>query len=85
MTRNKAIYDVTTTYGMHRKMIFRESREPNTHTYISVTNTRTGEYIEFDCRYQTSRDFLAICEIWIKEYFKQHLVHYKLVEFKGEI
>jgi len=82
MATNKAIYDVTTTHAMHRKMIFRESRECGIHNYISVTNTRTGEYIEFKCKYQYTNDFLAICEVWIKEYFKQHLVSYKLVEFR---
>ena len=82
MAANKAIFAVTTTYGLNRNMIFRESRECGEHNYISVTNTRTGEYIEFQCRYNDSNVFLGICEVWIKSYFKQHLVNYKLVEFR---
>ena len=41
--KTKAVYDVVTTYGMHRDMIFTLHTETYKN-YISVVNTRTGEY-----------------------------------------
>lgn len=80
MASNKAIYAVTTTYGMSRDMIFTESNEVNSHTYINVVNSRTGEYQQIRCHYDGAEDFIVVCEIWIKEYFGKHLVGYKLKE-----
>ena len=41
--KTKAVYDVVTTYGMHRDIIFTLHNETYKN-YISVVNTRTGEY-----------------------------------------
>ena len=81
--KTKAVYDVVTTYGMHREMIFTLSNE-TCKNYIEATNTRTGEYhqIPFNLIYD---DFICKCEFFIANHFGKHLSYYLLKSYqKGD-
>ena len=71
----KAIYDVVTTYGMHREMIFRLHSETGKH-YIEAINARTGEYHQIPYRKDYGNDFLYSCEAFIKKHFGVHLNYF---------
>lgn len=71
----RVIYDVVTTYGMHRDMIFTLHNETYKN-YISVVNTRTGEYHQIPYKKDFSGDFIHVCERFIEEHFGIHLTYY---------
>ena len=72
--KTKAIYDVVTTYGMHREMIFTLHNE-TCKSHISVINTRTGEYHQITYK-RDFDDFLFTCEVFIKKHFGVHLNYF---------
>ena len=73
--KTKAVYDVVTTYGMHREMIFTLPEEAG-RNYIKAVNTRTGEYHQIPYKNDGFGDFLYTCECFIKEHFGKHLNYY---------
>ena len=73
--KTKAVYDVVTTYGMHREMIFTLS-ESTGHNYIEAVNSRTGEYHHIPYKKDFDSYFLYTCECFIKEHFGKHLSYY---------
>ena len=82
--KTKAVYDVVTTYGMHRDMIFTLHTETYKN-YISVVNTRTGEYHQIPYKNDNYDDFLYTCECFIKEHFGIYLNYYLRKSYqKGE-
>ena len=75
MKKTKAVYDVVTTYGMHREMIF-TLQTGSGKSFISVINTRTGEYHQIPYKKDFDSYFLYTCECFIKEHFGKHLNYY---------
>ena len=73
--KTKAVYDVVTTYGMHREMIFTLQSVAG-RSYIEAVNTRTGEYHQIPYKNDIYNDFLYTCEKFIKEHFGKHLIFY---------
>lgn len=73
--KTKAVYDVVTTYGMHREMIFTLYNEAYK-SYIGAVNTRTGEYHQIPYKKEFSGDFIYTCERFIEEHFGIHLNYY---------
>ena len=73
--KTKAVYDVVTTYGMHREMIFTLS-EGAGHNYIEAVNSRTGEYHQIPYKKDFSGEFIYVCERFIEEQFGIHLNYY---------
>ncbi len=73
--KTKAVYDVVTTYGMHREMIFTLHNETYKH-YIGAVNTRTGEYHQIPYKKDFYNDFAYTCEAFIKDHFGKHLSYY---------
>lgn len=71
----KAVYDVVTTYGMHREMIFTLHSETGKN-YIEAVNTRSGEYHQIPYKKEYCGDFIYVCERFIEEHFGIHLVNY---------
>ena len=73
--KTKAVYDVVTTYGMHREMIF--TLNSNTcKSYIEAVNTRSGEYHQIPYKKDFYNDFLSTCEFFIARHFGKHLSYY---------
>jgi len=84
LKKTKAVYDVVTTYGMHREMIFTLS-EGAGRNYIEAVNSRTGEYHQIPYKNDGYSDFLYACECFIKKHFGKHLIHYVKKSYqKGE-
>lgn len=82
--KTKAVYDVTTTFGMHRDMIFTLNAEIGKN-YIQVVNSRTGEFHQIPHQKEFQEDFLYKCEIFIIEHFGKHLCCFKRKLYqKGE-
>ena len=80
----KAVYTITTTYGLNRDMIFSIPRESH-RGYIEAVNTRTGEYHQIPYKNDGYGDFLYTCECFIKEHFGKHLIYYKKKSYqKGD-
>ena len=73
--KTKAVYDVVTTYGMHREMIFTLS-EGAGRNYIEAVNSRTGEYHQIPYKNDGYSDFIYTCERFIKNHFGIHLSYY---------
>ena len=73
--KTKAVYDVVTTYGMHREMIF-TLQSGSLKNYIEAVNTRTGEYHQIPYKKEFSGDFTYKCEFFIAQHFGQHLSYY---------
>ena len=57
--KTKAVYDVVTTYDMHREMIFTLYNEAY-QSYIGAVNTRTGEYHQIPYKKEFSGDFICL-------------------------
>ena len=81
--RPKAIYDVITTYGMHRKVIFQVTVKAGK-TVIEIINTRTGEYLIEPYKKEYHGDFIDCCESFIRMYFGEHLNYFILEEYLKE-
>ena len=73
--KTKAVYDVVTTYGMHREMIF-TLQSGSLKNYIEAVNTRTGEYHQIPYKKDFSGDFICNCEFFIAQHFGEHLSYY---------
>lgn len=73
--KTKAVYDVVTTYGMHREMIF-TLQSGSLKNYIEAVNTRTGEYHQIPYKKDFSGDFTYKCEFFIAQHFGEHLSYY---------
>ena len=73
--KTKAVYDVVTTYGMHREMIFTLNSD-TCKNYIEAVNTRTGEYHQIPYKKDFSSDFIYVCERFIEEQFGIHLNYF---------
>ena len=81
----KAVYTITTTYGLNRDMIFTIPRGSH-QGYIEAVNTRTGEYHQIPYKNDAYSDFLYSCEKFIKEHFGKHLINYIRISYqKGEL
>lgn len=78
--RPKAIYDVITTYGMHRKVIFQVTVKAGK-TIIEIINTRTGEYLIEPYKKEYHGDFIDCCESFIRMYFGEHLNYFIREEY----
>lgn len=82
--KTKAVYDVVTTYGMHREMIFTLHSE-TCKSYIEAINKRSGEYHQIPYKKDYFNDFLSACEFFIARHFGEHLSYYKRISYqKGE-
>ena len=57
MKKTKAVYDVVTTYGMHREMIFTVNNIGG-RDFIEAVNTRSGEYHQIPYKKEFSGDFI---------------------------
>ena len=73
--KTKAVYDVVTTYGMHREMIF-TLQSGTFKNYIEAVNTRTGEYHQIPYKKEYYGDFIYKCEFFIAQHFGEHLSYY---------
>ena len=73
--KTKAVYDVVTTYGMHREMNF-TLQNGSLKNYIEAVNTRTGEYHQIPYKKDFSGDFIYKCEFFIAQHFGEHLSYY---------
>ena len=73
--KTKAVYDVVTTYGMHREMIF-TLQSGSLKNYIEAVNSRTGEYHQIPYKKDFSGEFIYVCERFIEEQFGIHLNYY---------
>lgn len=73
--KTKAVYDVVTTYGMHREMIF-TLQSGSLKNYIEAVNTRTGEYHQILYKKNFHNDFIYKCEFFIAQHFGEHLSYY---------
>ena len=84
LKKTKAVYDVVTTYGMHREMIFTLPEEAG-RNYIEAVNTRTGEYHQIPYKNDGYGDFIYTCERFIENQFGIHLSYYLRKSYqKGE-
>ncbi len=81
--RPKAIYDVVTTYGMHRKMIFKVSKIAGK-SVVEIVNTRTGEYQTEPYEKEYHGDFIDLCESFIRKHFGEHLNYFIQEEYLKE-
>ena len=79
----KAIYDVVTTYGMHRKIIFQVTAIAGK-SVIEIVNTRTGEYLTEPYEKEYHGDFIDRCEAFIRRYFGEHLNYFIQEEYLKE-
>lgn len=70
--KTRAIYEVITTYGMHRDVIFTLNNETGKN-YIQVVNTRTGEYHQIPYKQEYNNSFIRQCEAFIVQHFGKHL------------
>ena len=75
MKKTKAVYDVVTTYGMHREMIFTINNIGGK-DYIEAVNTRSGEYHQIPYKKEFHNDFIYKCEFFIAQHFGEHLSYY---------
>ena len=73
--KTKAVYTITTTYGLQRDMIFTLS-EGIGRNYIEAVNSRTGEYHQIPYKKDFSGDFIYKCEFFIAQHFGEHLSYY---------
>ncbi len=73
--KTKAVYTITSTYGMQRDMFFTLQCNIG-RSYIEAVNSRTGEYHQIPYKNDAYSDFLYACEKFIKEHFGKHLIHY---------
>ena len=82
--KTKAVFDVVTTYGMHREMIFTLHSE-TCKNYIAVVNTRTGEYHQIPYEKEYNGDFIIVCELFLRRHFGEHLSYFLRKSYqKGE-
>lgn len=79
--RTKAVYDVVTTYGMHRELIFTLHTE-NGRSYINVVNTRSGEFHQEPYKKDFYQDFIVKCEGFIRVHFGKHLNYFRQVSYQ---
>ena len=79
--KTKAVYDVVTTYGMHRKVIFTLYNE-NGKNYINIVNTRTGEFNQIPYKKEFYNDFVTKCEEFIRAHFGKYLNYFIQVSYQ---
>ena len=75
MKKTKAVYDVVTTYGMHRDMIFTVNNIGG-RDFIEAVNTRSGEYHQIPYKKEFHNDFIYKVEFFIARHFGEHLSYY---------
>ena len=81
--KTKAVYDVVTTYGMHREMIFTLDSD-TCKNYIEAVNTRSGEYHQIPYKKEFHNDFIYKVEFFIAQHFGEHLSYYTRKSYQEE-